>query len=282
MGKEYGYVLPDTERTDDPPAKLYRSTIAYNGSLVTGFLPYPAYCNVDNIWTEGTGAMALAFYKAGYKERGDFYVSQLEKLLIRAQGYPDSIQALAYYALPSPCDPSVVPTKGHAAAAAWYIFAEEYYDPFDGTVMTSSQIGNPVVQIEAENYGTTSLVGVRYDSAGKVFEGNAIHIGGDNNISKDDSTWTQYKFNVLTSTTITAVTMRYADHVRRDGVEILLDGTSIASFNTAVPEVGSIMWSQLFLQAQSKFRLALTHCELKSQIMRTWGTTVDHFQMLKP
>jgi hypothetical protein len=45
-------------------------------------------------------------------------------------------------------------------------------------VVIQNQVSlNPIVRVEAENPDSNSAVGVRYDNAGRVFEGEAIHMG---------------------------------------------------------------------------------------------------------
>jgi hypothetical protein len=280
LGKEYGYVLPDVERTDDTAIR-YKSTITFNNSLVTGFLPYPHYC-VENIWSEGTGGMAASFYKAGYRERGDFYVGELEKLLFEPADFPGT-QALSFFALSSPsCHAWADPTKGHVAGVCWYIFAKEHFDPFNGVVMDSFQKGNPVVKIEAENYGNNSGSGIRLDGRGELSEGRGVHIGGDDNTPGNNSGWVEYKFNVLIPTSIITISMRYADDVAGDGGRISLDGNLITSFTTAY--TGG--WDKYVMidppTDPIQIQPGLRTLRLEFTDNGTYGFTVDYFQMLIP
>ena len=231
MGKEYGFCLPETERIDDNTSR-FKSTITYNNSVVTGFLPY-VYNGTcpDNIWSEGTGGMAVSFYKAGYKERGDFYVAELEKLLMKPAAFPNT-QALSYMALTDPCHVWADPGKGHIAGVAWYIFAKSRFDPFDAVVIDTFTIANPRIKLESENYDNRSSKGVRADGTGELSEGSAIHIGGDNGIPGNESGWVAYKFNVVVPLTITTVTTRYADDIAGDTGTFLLDGNLVGTFAT--------------------------------------------------
>ena len=88
------------------------------------------------------------------------------------------------------------------------------------------------VLIEAEDYEETSPAGVRPDDRGDLSGGRAIHIGGDNDVSNDETGRAQYKFRVSDPQIITTITIRYADDVGGDTGVIFLDGNSIASFST--------------------------------------------------
>jgi hypothetical protein len=286
LGKEYGFILPDTERTDDNTLR-YRSTINYKSSMVSGFRPRP-FTNPDchmnnNIWTEGTGQMAVSLYKAGYKGRGDFYVGQLEKLLF--QPYPinfPSIQALAFLALPDPaCHPWADPTKGHVAGVSWYIFAKERFNPFEGVVINSFQVKNPIAKLEAENFDSySSASAVRLDDRGILSEGRGIHLGGDNASPNNNSGWVEFRFNILTPITITAVDIRYADDVAGDAVKVFLDGNLIANFNTA--DTGT--WNNYIVASLSvgpiQLQPGLHTFKVQVKDNGTYGLTIDYFNIL--
>lgn len=286
LGKEYGFSLPDTERMDDESIR-YKSIINYKGSMVTGFLPFSASdyftkCHMsNNIWTEGTGGMAVAFYKAGYKVQGDFYVDELEKFLFKPAAFPDT-QTISFLALPVPdsaqedsCDKWVDTSEGHVAAVAWYIFAKERFDPFSGVVINSFQVANPIVKIETENYDNSFGNGIRLDGTGKLSEGRGLHLGGDDNMSGNNLAWVEYKFNVLIPIAATAK-MRYADDVGGDTTKIYLDGIPIASIATL--DTGT--WNDYVITSPfSVGTIALSLHTLRIEVIDngTFGLTVDYF-----
>ena len=277
LGKEYGFCLPDTERTDDNTIRT-KSTITYNNSLVTGFLPYP-YNGVcpDNIWSEGTGGMALSFYKAGYTELGNFYAGELEKLLFEPVDFAGT-QALAYMALTDPCHDWAHPAQGHVAGVAWYIFAKRRFDPFAGVVINDFAIANPRIKLEAENYDNRSSNRVRDDGTGTVSEGNAIHVGGDDGTPGNESDRVEYKFNVVVPVTIATVKMRYADDVGGDTGKFLLDGNLIGSFET----VDTGIWSDYVLTefplATVQLQPGLHTWKVEVADKGTYGLTADYFR----
>ncbi len=283
LGKEYGFSLPDTERTDDETIR-YKSTITYNNSTVTGFLHIPAseyfaQCQMsDSIWAEGTGEMAVAFYKAGYKEQGDFYVGELKKLLFEPADFPGT-QTISFLALPDPvCYAWVDTSKGHVAAVAWYIFAKERFDPFDGVVINSFQVANPIVKIEAENYDNSVGDGIRLDSTGKLSEGSGIHIGGDDSISGNNPGWIEYEFNVLLPITkTTVISTRYADDVSGDTTKIYLNGILITSFDTV--DTGGWPTYVVFTDTFSVGTINPGLYTLKTEVVDngTYGLTIDYF-----
>ncbi len=225
LGADYGFSLNDTEQ--------YKRTINYNEKEVTGFLP-SSHLD-DNIWTEGTGSMAVSFYKAGYKGLGDKYVSELGKLLFEPTSFPGT-KTVAYLALPDPDNYDWVDTKkGHVAGACWYIFAKNLFDPFDGLKIDSFHIENPIYRIQAENYDTSDGK-VRPDDRAFPYEGKALHIAGDNDPScpnDDCSGSVEYSFKLLSSINNATISMRYAEDMKGDTCNIFLDDKLIKSF---VPE----------------------------------------------
>jgi|GEM_PF-4963315 len=282
LGKEYGFSLPATERIDD--STPYKSTISHNSSVVTGFLPFSDYvsqCQMNNIWAEGTGQIAVAFYKAGYKLQGDFYVSELNKLLFKPAAFPGT-QAISFLALPdSICHPWVDTSKGHVAAVTWYIFARERFDPFDGVTIDSFEIENPVAKAEAENYDNSFGEGIRLDNAGQLSEGLGIHLAGDDAASANNSGWVEYKFNVLAPVTVITISISYADDLGGDTGKIFLDGNLLTNFNTA--DTGT--WNNYIVTNFPVSPIQLQSClhtlRLEVADNGTYGFTVDYLQISK-
>ena len=284
LGKEYGFSLPDAERSDDETLR-YKNTISLNTLNLNGFLPisvseYADRCKLEgNIWLEGTGQMATSFYRAGYRERGDFYVGQLESFLFEPAEVPGTL-TLSFLAIADPlCHDWADPGKGHVASVAWYLFAHERFDPFAGLPVNSFQIANPIVKIEAETYLTSaSSGGIRNDSNGEVSEGMAIHAGGDNTTPFDDSGKVAYKFSTLVPVTIKTIGMRYADDVGGDRCEFFLDGNYLGSIDTA--NTGD--WEDYVLSDFPMTPIQLLpgiHLfEMKFSDGGTYGLTLDYFR----
>jgi hypothetical protein len=296
LGKGYGFSLPDAERTDDNTVR-YKNTINYKTAKVRGFLPFTAltyftHCRLkNNLWSEGTGQMAVSYYKAGYKGRGDFYVGELEKLLFEPVDFPGT-RTLSYLAhsspLPSPPPPKdcpdyswVRPSKGQVAAVSWYIFAKTRFNPFEGVVINSFQVKNPIAKLEAENFDSySSTSAVRLDATGIVSEGRGIHLGGDDALPNNNSGWVEFKFNILTSITITSVDIRYADDIAGDVGKFFLDGNLIANFNTA--NTGT--WSNYIVASLPvgpiPLQPGLHTFRVQVKDNGTYGFTIDYFKIL--
>ena len=288
LGKEYGYSLADMERTDAEPLR-YRSTVTFRGAEVTGFLPMPAALYSDtckasnNIWAEGTGQMAVAWYKAGYRERGDFYARELRKLLFEPAGFP-GFRAISFLSLPLPAaaDPDDCPTwldttKGHVAAVAWHILAEQRFDPFDGVTMHSFQAVDPRAKIEAENYVSSSGSGVRLDGTGELSGGNAAHLGGDEPTATVDMSSVEYKFYLPSAVDNAMMQARYADDVAGDAIEVYLDGVLIGSFAT----VDTGTWDDYTTHSFAAKTIASGLHTLKIHVVEndSRGCTVDYLSI---
>jgi len=85
---------------------------------------------IQNIWLDGLGHMVCAFYSSGYKERGNFYSSQLDSFLIDQKIGNSACLAIPYTANKTGGYDWVDITKGFSSSCAWYIFAKHGFNPF--------------------------------------------------------------------------------------------------------------------------------------------------------
>ena len=105
---------------------------ATNGAQVTG------YCfdeDKDTVWPEGTGQMALAFGLAGMNTQKDFYLAEMEKILIVSTKYSNAT-GFPYASNPGTAygsDPlwTGADTKIAISGGAWYLFAKGGFNPFE-------------------------------------------------------------------------------------------------------------------------------------------------------
>lgn len=288
LGKGYGFSLLDTERTDDETIR-YKTTITYKGTRVTGFLDRPiarfdASCTMNNnIWSEGTGQMSVSFYKAGYKIRGNFYAQELGKLLFEPEAFPGT-RTIAFLAhsVPQECTEYnwVDANEGHVASASWYVFAKERFDPFDGVVISSFDVQQPIAKIEGENYDAKSLLGVRHDNTGEVSEGDSVHLGGDSGAlsDPDNSGWVEYKTFILAPIITATLKMRYADDVQGDECNIFWDGSRVASFIT----VDTGTWNDHVYTSPisiGTIQPGLHTLKIMVTDQKTYGLTVDYLDI---
>jgi hypothetical protein len=273
LGPEYGYCLQDLSP--------FECKIRYNKKMVQGFLPFtkevsPIDCN---IWTEGTSHNVMAFFKAGYPDKGAFYLKQLKSLLFEPPDFPGT-QAISYFALPEPQEhPWADPTKGHVAAVGWYIFASRHFDPFEGEILSITKPVNPLVKIEAEGFTSKSASGVRNDSRGVLSEGNAIHVGGDNEVPEDENGWVTYEFNVPTAIRSGSLLLIYADDQGGDICRIFLDGVRVSEFDTE--DTGG--WDLFVTKEMNLKRIPAGHHTLKLEVLDKgrYGVTFDYFSLQK-
>lgn len=107
----------------------YKKTVIFNGKSVTGFYHIPAY--IENIWVDGTAHMACAYIHCNNKESGDFYIVQLNKLLIKTIYEGKTYCALPYTTTNDDDNYKWVDTsRGFVSTAAWYIFTKNSFNPF--------------------------------------------------------------------------------------------------------------------------------------------------------
>lgn len=213
LGGNYGFCLNDTMNC--------QRTIVNNGKTIRGFAAAPD--RSDNVWVEGTGQMAMAFYAAGYTQQGDYYLNEIKKTIIYSK--EPKVKTIPFLVLPDPIDTWADPTKGHVASVVWYIFAEKHFNPFDRKIVSAAVKQNPVLRIQAENYSSTTGE-VRFDAAGSPLEGSAIHIAGDDNVSysfADCPNAADYSFDSLESIPAAKISIRYADDVGGDTCIVYID-----------------------------------------------------------
>lgn len=107
----------------------YKRMLNFNGKEVKGVYSLPDE-SVDEIWVDGVGQLACAFFEAGEKEKGYFLANQMDNYLI-----DDPINGKQCKALPysirnnGNCSVSI-------SCAGWYIFAKNQFNP-----MTLKPIG---------------------------------------------------------------------------------------------------------------------------------------------
>lgn len=124
----YGQEAADLMKVPDYDLR-FRKTVHFNGHDVVGVWHGPDAKITDNIWIDGVGHMACAYFAAGDDERGNFYANQLDALLIdrtiggiQTRGLPYTVSRVGGYDW-------VQLDKGFVSASAWYIFAKNKFNP---------------------------------------------------------------------------------------------------------------------------------------------------------
>jgi hypothetical protein len=106
----------------------YRKTLERNGKKISGVY-HGADSEVQNIWLDGVGHMACAYFAAGNFKRGNFYANQLDKLLLEYEINGKPIRALPFVANNSGVYDWVDTRKGFISVGAWYVFAKHRFNP---------------------------------------------------------------------------------------------------------------------------------------------------------
>lgn len=123
FGKKYKDLLDIVE--NDP---RYKKRVVFNGKEVTGFFSGPT--DVNNIWVDGVGHMACAYYSVGNYQMGDFYLKEMEKLIIEKELGGVKVKTLPFTANTLGGYDWVDVNKGFTSAVCWYIFAKHKFNPF--------------------------------------------------------------------------------------------------------------------------------------------------------
>lgn len=106
----------------------YRKTLEFQGHRVVGFYDH-ADILVNNIWLDGLGHMACAYFTAGNQERAYFYANQMDLLIIAENISGQVVHTLPYTANRTGGYDWVDPQRGFVSVAAWYILAKNRFNP---------------------------------------------------------------------------------------------------------------------------------------------------------
>ena len=105
----------------------YKKTLTFNGKEVTGFTS--SKTQDVNIWGDGLGHVACAYYAVGNVEKGDYYLGELEKMALQLPVDGRPAMGIPYCAAKTPGYEWVNPNEGFVSCAAWYIFAKHRFNP---------------------------------------------------------------------------------------------------------------------------------------------------------
>lgn len=126
FGKSVKSVLayPDTDLR-------YLKTLDFNGKKVKGVW-HSAAEDVNNIWVDGMGHMACAYYEAGEPQKAYFYANQMDNMLIDREINGVKCKSLPYALGKEGGFNWIEFDKGFVSCAAWYIFAKNQFNPMNG------------------------------------------------------------------------------------------------------------------------------------------------------
>lgn len=119
----------------------FRKTLNVRGRKVTGF--YHNADDVQNIWLDGIGHMACAYFAVGNAPRGNFYANQYDALMIDQVIGGKSVRGFPYTLNKLGGNDWVDPTRGHVSVAVWYIFAKNRFNPLTVTVSPAVKPATP-------------------------------------------------------------------------------------------------------------------------------------------
>lgn len=123
-GRNYGWVL---NKYVDGDTRFVK-TLDFFGNKVKGVWHSPDE-KVNNIWVDGVGQLACAYFEAGDWSRGNFYANQMDNYMVDR-----TIDGKLYKILPYGLTKEggfewIKFDKGFISCAAWYIFAKNQFNP---------------------------------------------------------------------------------------------------------------------------------------------------------
>jgi len=123
----YGEATADCLNVPDYDLR-FRKTLTRNGKKVSGVY-HSANIDAQNVWLDGVGHMACAYFAVGNFERGNFYANQMDRYMVEYELNGKKIHAIPFVAVKDREYEWVEPDKGFASATAWYIFAKHRFNP---------------------------------------------------------------------------------------------------------------------------------------------------------
>lgn len=90
---------------------------------------HEAHNDTTNVWLDGLGHMACAYYVVGNKARANFYANQMDAFLVPRQIDGEQVMAMPYTLNRDAGYGWVDPEKGFISTCAWYIFAKNKFNP---------------------------------------------------------------------------------------------------------------------------------------------------------
>ena len=100
----------------------YQKTLDFHGKQVKGVWHSPNE-SINNIWVDGVGHLACAFYEANDTTKGNFYANQMDNYLLDRTIDGKQYKILTYLLTDDGND------RGSISCAAWYIFAKNQFNP---------------------------------------------------------------------------------------------------------------------------------------------------------
>jgi len=108
----------------------YLKTIEFNGKKVKGVW-HSAAEDINNIWVDGVGHMACAYYEAGDSKKAFFYANQMDNMLVDREIKGVKCKGIPYALNKAGGFEWIKEDKGFASCAAWYIFAKNQFNPMN-------------------------------------------------------------------------------------------------------------------------------------------------------
>ena len=106
----------------------FRKTMTFNGRRVVGVY-HSADITINNIWVDGVGHIACAYFAVGNPQRGNFYANQLDGVIVDRDIGGRHLRALPYVLNEQGGFGGMAIGKGSVSPVAWYIFAKNRFNP---------------------------------------------------------------------------------------------------------------------------------------------------------
>ncbi len=123
------YAPEGAELLDVPDFDLrFRKTVEFNGKTVVGVFHSPNAL-VNNIWVDGVGHIACAYFAVGNHERGNFYANQMDLMIVNRNLDGRELKAVPYVLNAEGGFTGWDIRKGSVSPSAWYLFAKNRFNP---------------------------------------------------------------------------------------------------------------------------------------------------------
>jgi len=123
------YAPEGAELLDVPDSDFrFRKTVEFNGRKVVGVY-HSADLMISNVWVDGVGHMACAYFAVGNRERGNFYANQFDAMIIDRNPGGRKLRAVPYVLNSQGGFANMDIGAGSLSPAAWYLFAKNRFNP---------------------------------------------------------------------------------------------------------------------------------------------------------
>lgn len=106
----------------------FRKAVDFRGRTVVGVYHSPDI-TISNVWVDGVGHIACAYFAVGNPARGNFYANQMDAMIVNRELHGRHLRAVPYVLNEQGGFGGMNTGAGSVSPSAWYIFAKNRFNP---------------------------------------------------------------------------------------------------------------------------------------------------------